>query len=154
MKRTFAALAIWASCGALAAQAGDGRPSQEKLDNMGLASMKMADDQAGASVRGGQFIHVIWTLRQEAGSMMNSDSDSVTLGRPLNFQPTTPTFVDIVQDPPPVMDTIVGPTSITEITSDTGFRVIAGSAVDAAPSLPAGYSLGARPLIGFRSFRH
>lgn len=151
MRFLWAAIAILSFLAPIAA-AEDGAPSHAKLTRLGLDSLRVVSDEQGDRVRGGHFIFLTWTVHQEAGTVMPAPiGDTVSFGTPLTTQP--PNVGPLIFSPPtaPVNDVIVGPTTITTITSDTDFTTIAGNSADVGPLLPPG-SFGSFPAFPSFSF--
>ncbi len=121
-------------------QAEERGPSRQKLNSLGLGSLKAASDHEGAQVRGGQFTFVIWTYQRQAGSLPPDNVAGNSLmwnGRPLSSDPATVDPVDITVNPGPVGDVFVNTNGQTVITSSNQrFRVVAGSSAAVLPLLP------------------
>ena len=78
--------AMIAALSASAALAGDGVPSQSKLNNLGLSSLEVASDAQGEQVRGKAFVKVVFSWHTAAGEKTTLDySDAAGLS--LSFNP-------------------------------------------------------------------
>jgi len=84
MKKGMIVAALAVVCGASSLLAGEGLPSQSKLNNLGLSSMQVASDQAGEQVRGQGFVKIVFNWNTQAGEKATL-TDGVIGISPANF---------------------------------------------------------------------
>lgn len=89
MKKGMIVAALAVVCGAGSLLAGEGLPSQSKLNKLGLSSMRVASDHAGQQVRGQGFVKIVFNWHTAAGEkavLVNGPQGSFITISPFSFR--------------------------------------------------------------------
>jgi len=128
MKYGVLAIALCVSLMGAWSFAAEGVPSRDKLNKLGLGSMRLASDQQGSQVRGRFFFSYTFTIQASAGSMTTMMTGGDTIGTPLSFDPPpVPLPISVTETAGPLTETMGN-------TTNTGFSTFTLT-VGGAPSI-------------------
>jgi len=139
---------LLAACSASALWAGEGVPTQGKLNRLGLSSLEVASDEAGEAIRGRGFVKIVFNWQTVAGEKAVFDGNNLTIdpanfiandtnqgsgitadGRPLSDGLAAPQVVNIEASSAHQHDVLSNGFSFSEISSSqTNATVIVGNA--------------------------